>query len=306
MQRIVNGFAYEGKIVPDAFDVRVWEANGHREISARPVIEWTEIGPAPDWSHLGEPDPEKDARAEAERIEKNLVRAARRAKTQCRRFIKANGFNELATLTYRGCQPDERLCKEHARKWYRRMAQLVPGFQYCSGYEPQQSGSWHVHAAIYRLPKFVDVKKRMPNGDWRTFKIEGWRIGTVVWRSIVGKDNGLCFIGGKGKGAGKARNSLAKMAAYVSKYIIKHYTLSPESTQRWTHSHGQAVPKSVVHRFTKMNLLDLIKTCFWVDDGEVIVDHRIGRFRDGYYLCTETPPLLSPDALATKKGPEGP
>lgn len=292
MERIVDGIAYEGKTLPDCFDVRVWECNGHREISARPVVEWTEVGPAPDWSHLADDAKraEWDAADEAERKEKNALRAARRAKTMCRRFIKANGFSELATLTYRENQTDERKAKDDARRWFRRMGDLIPGFGYCAGYEPQKRGAWHVHAAIHQLPKLVDVKKRMPNGDWKTFKVKGWQVGTMVWRAIVGKDNGMCFIGGKGPGAKKARNSLAKMAAYVAKYITKHYEMVPEGKQRYSHSQGVAVPEPVVERLVRMSLRELIAMCFWCEDGERVVDHRIGRFKDSYYLCTEAEP----------------
>lgn len=296
MQRIVDGIAYEGKTLPDCFDVRVWEGNGHREISARPVVEWREIGPAPDWSHLLEPDPERDARDEAERKEKNQHRNAMRAKTACRRFIKCMGFDELATLTYRQNQSDEELAKEHFAKWARRMGDLIPGFGYCAGFEPQDRGAWHVHAAIYKLPKHVELKKRMPNGEWRSFKVEGWRIGTVVWRSIVGKDNGLCFIGGKRK----ATRSPAKLAGYVSKYITKHYELVPEGKKRYTHSKGAEVPEVVRERFVGLSLAELIGRCFWQDDGEVIVQHRVGRFRDSYYLCTE---LDGPPLVDEKKAP---
>lgn len=200
MQRIVDGIAYEGKTLVDAFDVRVWECNGHREISARPVVEWTEIGPAPDWSHMLEPDPERDERIEEDRRQKNLLRAARRAKTQCRRFIKSNGFDELATLTYRENQTDEKLAKAHFAKWARRMAELVPGFGYCVGYERQKRGAWHMHAAIYRLPAKIEVPFRMADGSWLRREVEAWKLGTIVWRRIVGKDGGMCFIGARAKG----------------------------------------------------------------------------------------------------------
>lgn len=287
MQRIVDGIAYEGKTVLDAFDVRVWECSGHREISARPVVEWTEIGPAPDWSHLLEPDPERDAKIEEDRRQKNLLRAARRAKTQCRRFIKSNGFDELATLTYRENQTDEKLAKAHFAKWARRMAELVPGFGYCVGYERQKRGAWHMHAAIYRLPAKIEVPFRMADGSWLRREVEAWKLGTIVWRRIVGKDGGMCFIGGKGEGAKKARNSLAKMAAYVSKYITKHFEDSPEDSRRWTHSAGTMPPKPVLERFAQLSMRELIERVFWCDDGERVVDHRIGVFRDSYYLCTE-------------------
>ena len=299
MQRIVKVFdhdgksvriAFEGTVVPDAYDVVVWEGNGHREISARQVIAWEEIGPAPDWSHLLEPDPARDAAIEADRKEKNLLRAARRAKSACRRFIKTMGFDELLTLTYRENQTDEELCKKHAAAFFRKMGALVDGFGYCAGYETQKRGAWHVHAAVYKLPEFLTIKKRMPNGEWRAFRMESWRVGTAVWRSIVGKDNGMCFLGGKGPRAKTARRSLAKMAAYVSKYITKHYEAVPDGKNRYTHSQGLQVPKCQRVRLVGVSLLDIINRCFWLDDGEHVVDHRIGHFKDSYYLCTERPP----------------
>lgn len=291
MQRIVDGIAYEGKYVDSAFDVVVWEANGHREISAQRVVEWTEIGPAPDWSHLLD-DAEREAakeRDKAERRERNLLTNARRAKSRCRRLIKVMGLDSMLTNTYRERMTDERRIKADMARFHRRMAELVPGYSYVTGYEPQGSGSWHAHSAVYRLPKFITMKARKPDGTWREVKLESWRAVTVVWRSIVGRDNGLCFVGGKGPRGKKACTSLAKLAGYISKYITKHYELVPDGKQRYTHSQAGEIPKPQRQRFCGLSLADLIGRVFWVDDGERIVDHRIGKFKDSYYLCTESP-----------------
>lgn len=289
MQRIVDGIAYEGKTLADSFDVLVWENNGHREISARPVVEWTELGPAPDWSHLAELDPERDERDAAERREKSQLVASRRAKTRCRRLIKSTGLNELLTNTYRELMLDETRIKSDMARFHRRMAELVPGYAYVTGYEPQKSGSWHAHSAVFKLPKFIVMKARKSDGGWREVKLESWRAVTVVWRSIVGKDNGLCFVGGKGPRGKKACISLAKMAGYISKYITKHYDLMPDGKQRYTHSKMAQLPKAERLRLVGLTLAECIARCFWCDDGEVIVDHRVGRFKDSYYLCTELP-----------------
>lgn len=275
MQRIVDGIAFEGKADYGQWDITVWEKNGHREISARPYIAWTEIGPAPDWSHLGEPDPLLDAQMAAERHERNLRRAANRAKTMCRRFIKVKGFNEMLTLTYRENMQDEALCKRHFKEWVRRMRVALGSFDYCAGFEPQERGAWHVHCSTYKLPKRVTYKGRT---------MEGWRLGTAIWRAVVGReDGGMCFVGGKGKRLGQ---STAKMAAYVSKYIIKHYELMPEGRNRYSHSEGTDVPKPERLRMVG-DLREIIARCFWAEVGEVIVSHRIGRWADSYFLCTE-------------------
>lgn len=280
MQRIVDGIAFEGKQCPDSWDIRVWDHGGHREISARPVVIWSEIGPAPDWSHLGEKDPGRDAADEAERKEKNQRRAAMRAKTLCRRFIKMAGFNEMLTLTYKENQQDEALCKRHFKEWVRRMRVVLGGrFGFCAGFEPQQRGAWHVHCSTHKLPAKVTYKGRT---------LDGWRVGTAIWRAVVGDLGGMCFVGGKGKNLGQ---SVAKMAAYVSKYILKHWELMPEGKNRYSHSEGVEVPKAEVVRMHGVNLVELIGRCFWVDAGEGIVSHRVGRFKDSYYLCTESLPL---------------
>jgi hypothetical protein len=293
MQRIVDGYAFEGKYLPDSWDVRVWENNGHREISARQVVEWTEIGPAPDWSHLSEKDPKRQAADEAERKAVQQVRSANRAKTACRRFIKSKGFDELATLTYRENVQDHAKCKADFREWCRRMARHIPGFAYCAGYEVQKRGAWHVHAAIYSLPEWVEVRfKAKVEGGYIKRKVEGWRLGTIIWRAVIGReDGGMCFIGGKGDGAKRAKHSLAKMAAYVAKYITKQAENFPEGVSRYTHSQSGEIPKAQKVRMVGLSLAELIGRCFWLEAGEAVVDHRVGKFKDSYYLCTELPKI---------------
>jgi hypothetical protein len=180
MQRIVNGIHFEGKTVPDAWDVRLWERNGHREISARPVVEWVEIG-----ENLPMPpvNLERDAEDAEERRFTNLKRAASRAKTQCRRFIKAHGFTQMLTLTYRENQTDERLFKEHFAKWLRRMKAALGGtFDYCAGFEPQERGAWHAHVSCHKLPTWVVVNR----GKSNSYSVQSWKLGTKIWRDVVG------------------------------------------------------------------------------------------------------------------------
>ncbi len=47
MERIIDGRLYEGKRLRDQWEVRIWEQNGHREVSACNVVEWAEVGDAP-------------------------------------------------------------------------------------------------------------------------------------------------------------------------------------------------------------------------------------------------------------------
>ncbi len=287
MRRIICGIEFEGNVVPDAWDVRKFEVNGHVEISARQVVAWTEIGPVgselPDgyqWdSWDDQKKAERDALDAAERKEKALKQSAKRAQTTCRRVIKAEGFDELLTLTYRENQSDRALCKEHFEKWYRRMKKALGGFRFCASFEVQERGAMHVHVATHRLPV---------HGDYKGVKIEAWKLGTRIWRDIVGADNGMCFVGGKTRwGHKRQRMSLGKMAAYVSKYIMKDYADSPEEKNRYSRSNGTVIPKPVLVRLTGCTLADLISVAFECPDGDVIVSHRIGRWKDSYWLCTE-------------------
>jgi len=275
-----------GSIVPDCWDVSLFEVNGHREVSVRPVIQWHED---PDWSPPREhPDwPGLKTVAELEEIEakrlRSLEKNAKRAATQCRRSIKAAGFDTMLTITYRENQTDRGLCKKHFKEWVRRMRRSLPDFQYVAAFEAQERGAMHVHVATHKLPK---------HSLYKGVKIEAWKLGTKVWRSIVGDNNGLVFVGGKtkwGKGFIK-KMSLAKMAAYVSKYITKDYATCPGGSNRYSKSDNLNPPEPEKIRLTGYPMRDVIELLFECPDGYEVVSHRFGFFKDSYWLCTEPTP----------------
>ena len=279
MERIVNGVVFEGNVLPDCWDVRTWSVNGHMERSARQVVEWREVGVLPFDFQNDLPDPVKDAELIEENRAKALKQSAKRAMTMCRRVIKAEGFDELLTLTYRENQMDRSICKAHFEKWYRRMKKALGDFRFCASFEKQERGAMHVHIATNRLPK---------HADYKGVKIEAWKLGTRIWRDIVGADNGLCFVGGKTRFGGQRRNlSLGKMAAYVSKYIMKDYEDSPAEKNRYSRSNGTVLPLPTLVRLTGLTLAELVGVAFECGDGDVIVSHRVGHWKDSYWLCTE-------------------
>lgn len=277
MQRIVDGILYEGKTSPDVWEVTTWAANGVMERAIRPVVEWTELGPVPP---LDDVDSVRDAEWLAEKAAESLRKAAQRAKTMCRRVIITEGFDELLTITYRENQTDRELCKRHFKEWVRRMKRALGGtFRYCASFELQERGAVHVHVACHKLPA---------HAAHRGVKVPGWKLGTAIWRSIVGENNGLVFVGGKSKtGAPRAqRMSLAKMAAYVSKYILKDYEDAPAGTNRYSRSNGSPLPEVERIRL-RGTLAELIAVTFECADGDVVVSHRLNRWRDAVWLCTE-------------------
>lgn len=288
MKKIITGFGdpiqLEGEYNPYKWEVRVFEVNGHREISARNLIDWEEVPYEPGIDQTGTMLGDEQ---EEERRQAALKRNAKRAQTMCRKVIKSEGFDELLTLTYRENQLDRELCKKHFKEWVRRMKRALGGFRYCASFERQERGSMHVHIATKRLPEF---------GKHGGQKIKSWRLGTTIWRSIVGANNGLCFVGGKNKrgNAKTKRMSLAKMASYVSKYIMKDYEDSPEDSNRYSRSNGTFIPKPTVYRFDNATLAEIVCACFECADGDVIVSHSVNARNSSYWLCTE-PGELRPE-----------
>lgn len=307
----------EGVNRSDAWVVSTWQSNGVLERSARPVIQWTEVGEVPrPWTdeerlqalfdnYWDEPEKLKrmlmDLNDEIEERKLRALRsAARRAKTLCRRVIISENFDELLTLTYRENQEDRDLCKAHFKEWCRRMklalghkvtfvdrqgkwrSKVVPGdFRFCASFERQERGAMHVHCATHRLPKHALHKG---------VKIKAWEVGTRIWRDIVGADNGMCFVGGKTMWGGAKRRKkmgLAKMAAYVSKYIMKDFEDAPAESNRYSRSNGIEVPKPTKIELYHCNMQDLITLTFEQGEGDVVIAHRVSKWGDGLWFCTE-------------------
>lgn len=298
MERIVSlpggeRIVLKGTVVPDSWEVFVRRSNGHSELSFKNQVIWEETDEAPpaEWDqYLAGFEDEKLAERQAEyeklleeKREKQREKNAQRAKTNCRWIIKAQGLNELLTLTYRENQQDRVLCKIHFKEWVRRMKRALGGsFVYCASFERQDRGAMHVHVACHKLPKMATHKG---------VKVEAWKLGTRIWRDIIGADNGLCFVGGKTRHGGKRRNlSLAKLAAYVSKYIMKDYHDAPLESNRYSRSNGLQVPKPERMYFHDLSFEEMVSLAFGCADGDVIVSHRITRDRwsgGRYWLVTE-------------------
>lgn len=292
MFRIIDGVLYEGKVNYEAWDVRVWQANGHREVSAsRPVI-WEEHNALSPLAkemlveHVAELTDAEKAAAEAEKHERNLERASRRARTKCRRLIKAAEFDEMLTLTYKQNQTDRALAKKHFKEWVRRMKRALGDFGYVAALEPQARGSWHIHIATWKLPT---------HAEYRGVKIQAWKLGTEVWHSIVGdyegKRNGLCFVGGKDRHGRprRERMSIAKIAAYVSKYITKGYADAPAEVNRYSASEGleTGAKPSFDRLFDVKTVRELTERLVELFDGETVVAMSLSTMHDRFWYCVE-------------------
>jgi hypothetical protein len=186
----------------------------------------------------------------------------------------------MLTLTYRENQTDRALCKVHFKEWVRRMKRALGEFRFCASFEVQERGAMHVHCVTHKMPTLA---------LYRGVKVKTWQLGTRIWREVVGADNGLCFVGADKSKWGAARRhklSLAKMANYVSKYILKDFEDAPSESNRYSRSNGQVLADVHVARFNG-SLADIVGACFECNDGDVIVSHRVGYFKDSWWLCTE-------------------
>ena len=121
-------------------------------------------------------------------------------------------------------------------------------------------------------------------------KIKAWQLGTKIWRDIVGGDNGMCYVGASTRHGGHRRSlSLAKMAAYVSKYILKDFEDHPEESNRYSRSNGVTVPKPERVTFRGITDLDAINLCFEQGDGQTVHALRYRPF-GSIWFCLEDGP----------------
>lgn len=281
MLRIVDGMVFEGKPSADRWSITLADlGNGHREAVIQRAIDWAEDGPLdPDSITAQVLRGERDDPQAAEKAEANRKRAARRAKTRVRRLCKAQGCDTLLTLTYRANQTDLALAKHHFQLFSKRMARALGGWVYVAAFEPQKRGAWHIHVATHALPR--ELKAR--NG----VKVKSYNVVRAMWRDVVG-DLGGNIDQARRKRASK--KSPARVAAYLSKYILKAFEAGADFSKRYLSSRCD-IPDRVRMEFVATSLADLIEQCVLevTKAGGVLCSAWVSRFGDTVYLAGEPP-----------------
>lgn len=278
MFRIFDGMLYEGK-KSDRWAVTVRHiGHGHAEASARQAIDWQEVGPvSPEALAM---KAESDAKDDEERKLRNLERAARRGKCAVRLKVKAAGMDAMLTLTYRQNQTDLALVKKHMYAFVRRMREAIPGWQYVAAFEPQKRGAWHVHMATHRLPLMMAAS----NG----VKVKSFNVVRAIWRSVTGE------LGGNIDQQARKRwskQTAGKMAAYLSKYMLKSYADGEPWTNRYSSSKGLKVPPATLLEFRGASLAELVPLLFdEIAAGACQCMTWLSGFGDCFFLSTERPP----------------
>lgn len=280
MHRIIGRDVFEGKYA-DEHELTIHElGHGHREISISRSVWWEHTATMSDEAYalyLQAVENQTDEQL-AERKASNLKRSARRATTKLRRTCKVMGVDALLTLTYAFNQQDLALCKKHLKEFVRRMRKLIPGFAYVAAFERQKRGAWHVHMAIHALPMNLAAS----NG----VKVKSYGVVRAVWRSVVGE------LGGNIDQARRKRNSRktpAKMAAYISKYILKAFEDGEDHSNRYSAS-AVDMPAAVRVRIMGEKLVDLISLVYVGLGGDVLSSPWLSRFGDRFFVTSELPP----------------
>lgn len=233
MIRIIDGFAYQSQSA-DHYVVKAHDlGNGHLEVVAQRGRELVEL----DWSprkvaqYLANKEKWPDHTQEEIDL-RNRERSARRAKSNVRRLCKVGGLDTLLTLTYRANQTDLSLCKTHLKEFVRRLRRYWPEFMAVAAFEQQERGAWHVHLAVRGIPR--EMVHRLG------VKVKSFNMIRAVWRGVVGQDNGTINVA---KRKGNSKKSPARLAAYLSKYIMKAFEDGDDHVNRWTKFGSIAVPK---------------------------------------------------------------
>jgi hypothetical protein len=160
-------------------------------------------------------------------------------------------MDALLTLTYRELQTDLALCKRHLKEFNRRMRRLIPGWRWVAAFERQERGAWHVHMAIDKLPRELPAS----NG----VKVKSYNIVRAVWRSVVGADNGNIDQSRRRR---HAQSSAAKVAAYISKYMLKAFQDGDAWSNRYSSGGLGALPVPQRIRFLGYSLLEMVELAF--------------------------------------------
>lgn len=223
--------------------------NGHREYLMTPIKTWEHIGVLSDDAYADRQDCMEAT--EEERRDANLERAAKRAKSRVRHLCKAAGVDTLLTLTYQENMRDWATLKRHTKEFNRRMARIIPGWFYVAAFERQEREAWHVHMAVHRLPRALELKPGVV--------LKSFNVIRAVWRSVTKEHGGNIDVQARKRNSQRAPS---KIAAYIAKYMTKAFAEGEPWSNRFSSSRGVSVPKPERIRFTGYSFSEVATAVF--------------------------------------------
>jgi len=137
--------------------------------------------------------------------------------------------------------------------------------------------------AVHRLPSML------PCGS--AVKVKSYNVIRAVWRSVVG---GLGGNIDASRRKSWTRRSTAKLAAYLSKYMVKAFEDGDDWSNRYSAS-KHTIPEAVKAVFRGTTLAQMIELAYaFAGDGLVELQTYLSRFGDTFYIASEVQPVLSP------------
>lgn len=290
MHKIIDGVCFESKSAP-YFEVKVHELpNGHLEATVwRPIL-WEEVE-RPELTIKLFTESQNDALTDPEAIEerrqRSLKKASDRARTRVRHLCKGLGADTLLTLTYRENVQDLQTTKKHLKEFIRRLRRVLPGFAAVAAFERQKRGAWHVHLACRRIEAVMTDK-----GGHR---VKSFNLIRSVWRSVVGSLGGNIDVARR---KATSQRSPARLASYLSKYIVKAFEEGEKWSNRWTLFGDVDIPPAM--RLGRvLNPVDALVLIYDALGEREVCTSYLSKWGDVFYLAAEPPSLHS----GTKKAP---
>lgn len=284
MFKLIDGIGYERKIMKDEWMLTRHDlGNGHVEIAATQVWGLVEMDNQSfvKWGLGNDYVPQELTEdEEEEKRQKNRQRAARRAKSRVRRLCKSMGLDALLTLTYRANVTDSALCRKHLKEFVRRIRRVVLGFAYVAAFEKQQRGAWHVHLAVHALPREL---------QWSGCKVKSYSVVRAIWRSVTGELGGNIDQSRRKR---SSQSSAAKIAGYLSKYMVKAFEDGDDWSNRFSAS-SHSLPAPVRVRLTGAALRDVIALAY-VDAQNAPSSPWLSPYGDAFFLVIEPPIPIPP------------
>lgn len=198
--------------------------------------------------------------------------AANRAKTRVRKFCKVIRADSLLTLTYRANMKDLQRCKRHLREFVRRFRRVCPNFRAVATFERQKRGAWHVHLAT---PRIVLIGGQ---------DVKSYNLIRSIWRAVTGEDGGNIDVSRRYRAG---RMSAAKIAAYISKYIMKAFEDGEAYSNRWTHFGDMEIPPPLEMGVIR-DAREMIEVAYGLlGRGFEVATAIFSRFGDWFYLAGE-------------------
>lgn len=282
--------AFEGK-PGKGLNVKAHDlGNGHLELTASAPTVWVEY----EWNRIVmetylENAIERQEEEAEERKERSLTIAANRAKTKVRKLCKLIAADTLLTLTYQHCEVDLQRSKRDLKEFVRRLRRLLPEFSCVAVYEYQKRGALHWHIATAGMPTRFEKKA----ADGSTYHVKSFDALRAVWRSVVGERGGNVDLSRR---KAHSQRSPARIATYISKYIVKAFKEGQAFTNRYTcfGRFDMPAPVSLGHFPTA---LAAIEACYALVGGDqsIVLSH-LSRWRDWFVLHAERkrPRLAAP------------